>query len=156
MDLRADPKSLHEARDAVQYVQQRVPEQLSAPRLAIICGSGLGGLADLVDPESQVMIAYKDIPHFPQSTVYGHASKLLFGHLGSTKQAVALMLGRAHFYEGHSISDITFPIRVLKLLGVSHLLVTNAAGGLNPSYAVGDLMILSDVRDLLKVLRCRF
>ncbi|XP_069105980.1 purine nucleoside phosphorylase-like [Argopecten irradians] len=110
------------------------------PVVGIVCGSGLGELADMVqDAET---ISYEDIPGFPVSTVAGHAGKLVFGKLGG--KPVVLMKGRVHFYEGISIHKTALPIRVMKLLGVKILFVTNAAGGLNQSYEIGDLMILKD------------
>ncbi|SLM35777.1 purine nucleoside phosphorylase [Lasallia pustulata] len=123
------------ATEALHYIQQRLPSALEHPVAGVICGSGLGGLARTVQREPQVEINYADIPYFPNSTVPGHAGKLLFGLLGRFGIRVVLMVGRAHYYEGHSIDSITFPIRVLKLLGVESIIVTNAAGGLNPAYA---------------------
>ncbi|XP_054026115.1 purine nucleoside phosphorylase [Dryobates pubescens] len=110
------------------------------PRTAIICGSGLGGLADAL--EDKTAFAYEDIPHFPRSTVAGHAGRLLFGVLKG--QPCVCMQGRFHGYEGHAASTVTFPIRVFFLLGVENLIVTNAAGGLNPQFQVGDIMFIRD------------
>ncbi|KAL0968145.1 hypothetical protein UPYG_G00262960 [Umbra pygmaea] len=110
------------------------------PKVAIICGSGLGGLADLL--ENKTVFPYKDIPHFPHSTVEGHASQLVFGDLQG-KQCVC-MQGRFHFYEGYNLATVTYPVRVFFLLGVETLIVTNAAGGLNPSFKVGDIMLIKD------------
>ncbi|XP_061101887.1 purine nucleoside phosphorylase 6 isoform X2 [Conger conger] len=110
------------------------------PKVAIICGSGLGGLADFL--ENKMVIHYEDIPRFPQSTVPGHAGQLVFGELNG-KQCVC-MQGRFHFYEGYSSGKVTYPVRVFHLLGVETLIVTNAAGGLNPSFNVGDIMIIKD------------
>ncbi|XP_067398630.1 purine nucleoside phosphorylase [Emydura macquarii macquarii] len=110
------------------------------PSLAIICGSGLGGLADLVkDP---VTFNYTEIPNFPQSTVVGHAGKLVFGTLAAVPCVV--MKGRFHMYEGYPLWKVTFPVRVFHLLGAKTLIVTNAAGGLNPDYEVGDVMLIRD------------
>nr|XP_034980203.1 purine nucleoside phosphorylase-like [Zootoca vivipara] len=115
------------------------------PRIAIICGSGLGPLADsLKNPES---FKYMDIPNFPHSTVSGHDGLLLFGELQG--KPCVCMKGRFHMYEGYPLWKVTFPIRVLKLLGVETLLVTNAAGALADSYSVGDLMIIRDHINLL-------
>uniref|UniRef100_A0A8C8RYI5 Purine nucleoside phosphorylase n=1 Tax=Pelusios castaneus TaxID=367368 RepID=A0A8C8RYI5_9SAUR len=110
------------------------------PSLAIICGSGLGGLAELVkDP---VTFNYSDIPNFPQSTVVGHAGKLVFGMLAEVPCVV--MQGRFHMYEGYPLWKVTFPVRIFHLLGAKTLIVTNAAGGLNQSYQVGDIMVIRD------------
>ncbi|NXC39737.1 PNPH phosphorylase, partial [Penelope pileata] len=110
------------------------------PKIAIICGSGLGDLADVLD--NKEAFPYEDIPHFPQSTVAGHVGRLVFGELGG--QPCVCMQGRFHFYEGYSISTVTFPIRVFFLLGVEVLIVTNAAGGLNHHFQVGDIMLIRD------------
>ncbi|NWU95967.1 PNPH phosphorylase, partial [Upupa epops] len=110
------------------------------PKTAIICGSGLGGLADILD--NKTIFPYEDIPHFPRSTVAGHAGRLVFGELSG--QPCVCMQGRFHYYEGHSVSMVTFPIRVFFLLGVEILIVTNAAGGLNPYFQVGDIMFIRD------------
>ncbi|XP_072423613.1 purine nucleoside phosphorylase-like, partial [Chiloscyllium punctatum] len=110
------------------------------PTVAIICGSGLGGLADsLKDP---VCFKYTDIPNFPHSTVVGHAGRLVFGSLSGT--SCVCMQGRCHLYEGHPVWKMTFPIRVFRLMGVETLIVTNAAGGLHPDYKVGDIMLIKD------------
>ncbi|XP_033897672.3 purine nucleoside phosphorylase 6 [Acipenser ruthenus] len=110
------------------------------PKVAVICGSGLGAFAELL--ENQTAIPYKDIPHFPQSTVQGHAGRLVFGEFDG--KPCVCMQGRFHFYEGYHISKVTFPVRVFHLLGVQTLIVTNAAGGLNQDYKVGDIMFIKD------------
>ncbi|XP_014816244.1 PREDICTED: purine nucleoside phosphorylase [Calidris pugnax] len=110
------------------------------PKTAIICGSGLGGLADVL--ENKTVFPYEDIPNFPRSTVAGHVGRLVFGELNG--QPCVCMQGRFHYYEGYSVSTITFPIRVFFLLGVESLIVTNAAGGLNPHFQVGDIMFIKD------------
>ncbi|KAL0978210.1 hypothetical protein UPYG_G00167520 [Umbra pygmaea] len=110
------------------------------PKVAIICGSGLGMLADAL--KCQDSFPYSDIPGFPQSTVQGHAGRLVFGELKG--KTCVCMQGRFHMYEGHSLSKTTFPVRVFKLLGVETLVVTNAAGSLADSYQVGDIMIIKD------------
>ncbi|KAI9790365.1 MAG: hypothetical protein M1816_005183 [Peltula sp. TS41687] len=145
----ADSLIFDRATEAAQHLQTLVPTELKAPAAGIICGSGLGGLADSIDDEPRAEVAYVDIPHFPQVTVHGHAGKLVFGLLGSKKTPVVLMVGRAHYYEGNSIDKITFPVRVLKLLGVETIIVTNAAGGLNRDYAVGDIVVLNDHLNLI-------
>ncbi|XP_077192143.1 purine nucleoside phosphorylase-like isoform X10 [Paroedura picta] len=115
------------------------------PRIAIICGSGLGLLADsLKNPES---FQYADIPNFPQSTVPGHEGRLIFGELQG--QPCVCMKGRFHMYEGYPLWKVTFPVRVFKLLGVETLVVTNAAGALADSYSVGDIMVIRDHINLL-------
>jgi len=111
-----------------------------SPKIGIILGSGLGGLGNKV--ENQIAIPYKEIPNFPVSTVEGHSGKLIFGQLGG-KDVVA-MQGRFHYYEGYGMQQVTFPVRVMKMLGVEYLIVSNAAGGLNPKFKVGDLMLITD------------
>jgi len=108
--------------------------------VGIILGTGLGGLAKEIDIEHS--LSYSDIPNFPVSTVEGHAGRLIFGHLGGKK--IIAMQGRFHFYEGYSLQDVTFPVRVLHMLGIRKLIVSNASGGLNPNYKVGDIMMLTD------------
>jgi len=110
------------------------------PRIGLVLGSGLGGLATSV--ENAVVIPYADIPGWPRSTVHGHSGNLVLGQLEG--QPVVVQQGRAHFYEGYALNQVTFPIRVMKRLGVETVILTNAAGGLNPAYAVGDLMLLND------------
>jgi len=110
------------------------------PTVGLILGSGLGDLADEIG--TPVVVPFSDIPHFPVSTVAGHAGQLVVGNLQGTP--VAAMRGRVHFYEGYSLRDITFPVRVLRRLGADVLIVTNAAGGLNEAFATGDLMALTD------------
>ncbi|KAM4612804.1 purine nucleoside phosphorylase 4a [Polymixia lowei] len=110
------------------------------PQVAIICGSGLGTLADAL--KCQDAFLYSDIPGFPQSTVKGHAGRLVFGELKG--KTCVCMQGRFHMYEGHSLCKTTFPVRVFKLLGVETLIVTNAAGSLADSYQPGDIMIIKD------------
>jgi len=111
-----------------------------SPRIGIVLGSGLGNLAQEIIAEKE--IAYTDIPHFPVSTVEGHQGKLIFGTLNG--QPVAVLSGRFHYYEGYTPGQVVFPIRVLKFLGVETLLLSNAAGGMNARFRVGDLMIIHD------------
>lgn len=115
------------------------------PEIGIVLGTGLGGLVNEIEIEHSV--AYKDIPHFPISTVEGHSGRLIFGILGGKK--IIAMQGRFHFYEGYPIEKVTLPIRVMKLLGIQKLIVSNASGGVNPNYQIGDLMILSDHINLI-------
>lgn len=110
------------------------------PRIGIILGTGLGSLASGIKLESTV--GYETIPHFPVSTVESHAGKLLFGDLGGKK--VVAMQGRFHYYEGYSMQQVTFPVRVMKALGIKILIVSNACGGLNPQFKSGDLMLITD------------
>ena len=110
------------------------------PRVAIIAGSGLGPLAEQV--EAAAHIPYDTIPHFPVSTVEGHDGELVVGTIAA--QPVVVMRGRFHFYEGYSFLEVTFPVRVMHALGADTLIVTNAAGGLNPDFGVGDLMLIQD------------
>ncbi|XP_051567996.1 purine nucleoside phosphorylase-like isoform X1 [Myxocyprinus asiaticus] len=110
------------------------------PLVGIVCGSGLGGLADML--KDQVAFNYRDIPNFPQSTVHGHAGRLVFGTLKG--RPCVCMQGRFHLYEGYPIQKITMPMRIFKLLGVETVILTNAAGGLNQDYKVGDIMIIKD------------
>lgn len=110
------------------------------PETAIILGSGLGKLADEIDIEKE--IPYSEIPNMPISTVEGHAGKLIFGKIGG--KDVLAMQGRFHYYEGYSMKEVTFPVRVMYELGIKNLIVSNAAGGMNPAFKVGDLMIISD------------
>ncbi|MDQ0219060.1 purine-nucleoside phosphorylase [Peribacillus cavernae] len=118
-----------------------IEEKLNGrPEIGLILGSGLGVLADEI--ENPVKIPYQDIPEFPVSTVEGHAGQLVLGSLSGKK--VVAMQGRFHFYEGYSMDKVTIPVRVMKLLGVGTLIVTNAAGGVNESFQAGDLMLITD------------
>jgi purine-nucleoside phosphorylase len=110
------------------------------PRVGMILGSGLGSLADELDDAA--VVPYADIPGFPRSTVHGHRGELALGNLSG--QPVMVMRGRFHFYEGYSMRQVTFPVRIMQALGCDTLIVTNAAGGLRPDWAVGDLMRIAD------------
>lgn len=123
--------------EAVAYIQKIYG---GTPSVGIVLGSGLGNFAAEIKAEKE--IPYGDIPHFPVSTVEGHSGKLIFGELGGKK--VVAMAGRFHFYEGYSMHECVFPIRVMKFLGIQTLLLSNAAGGVNRKYKVGDLMIITD------------
>ena len=112
----------------------------TSPTTAIILGTGLGQLASEIT--ESYALAYKDIPNFPVSTVEGHAGKLIFGKLGG--KDIMAMEGRFHFYEGYNMKEVTFPIRVMYELGIKTLFVSNASGGMNPSFKIGDLMIIDD------------
>jgi purine-nucleoside phosphorylase len=132
------------SQETADYIKSRISKETNfqQPRAAVICGSGLGGLADTF--ETTVTIPYGDIPNFPESTVVGHASKLVYGLVGDNKVPAIAMVGRFHFYEGHAITTTTFPVRVFKKLGIEVMIATNAAGGLNEHYRVGDLVVLND------------
>lgn len=110
------------------------------PSVGIILGSGLGGLVKEID--IQHTLPYSDIPNFPQSTVHGHKGQLILGYL--SKKPVLAMQGRFHYYEGYDMKQITFPVRVMKALGINILIVSNAAGGMNPEFQLGELMIIKD------------
>ncbi|WP_217586635.1 purine-nucleoside phosphorylase [Lentibacillus saliphilus] len=123
--------------EATTYIQSKLS---MTPEIGLILGSGLGVLGDAI--ESPTFIDYKDIPHFPESTVEGHKGRLVIGHLEG--KPVIAMQGRFHYYEGYSMQDVTFPVHVMKQLGVASLIVTNAAGGVNTAFKPGDLMIITD------------
>src|ERR1700742_2215593 len=110
------------------------------PSVGIILGTGLGGLVK--DISVEFTIPYTEIPNFPVSTVEGHSGKLIFGELGGKK--VVAMQGRFHFYEGYSMQEVTFPVRVMKFLGIKTLFLSNASGGVNRSFEVGEIMIIND------------
>jgi purine-nucleoside phosphorylase len=124
-------------KEAVDFINSRTEIK---PSIGIILGTGLGGLVKEIDVINE--ISYKEIPHFPVSTVESHSGKLIFGKLGD-KQVVA-MQGRFHYYEGYTMQQVTFPVRVMKLLGITNLFVSNASGGVNPDFEVGEIMIQDD------------
>lgn len=115
------------------------------PSIGIILGTGLGGLAD--EMRKETVVDYGDIPHFPVSTVESHHGKLIFGSLGG--KSVVAMQGRFHMYEGYTLQQVTFPVRVMKFLGVRTLLISNAAGGMNPQFGRGSIMVITDHINLL-------
>ncbi len=123
--------------EAVKYIESIVNFK---PVIGIVLGTGLGNLINEIDGAYE--IAYEDIPHFPLSTVEFHSGKLIFGTLGGKK--IVAMQGRMHFYEGYTMSDVVFPIRVLKLLGIEKLFLSNAAGAINLDFKKGDLMLIED------------
>jgi purine-nucleoside phosphorylase len=123
--------------ETVAFIKQQVQTNAT---VGVILGSGLGNFIDEVIIEKE--INYKDIPHFPVSTVKGHSGKLILGSINGKK--IWIMSGRFHFYEGYTPQQVTYPVRVLKLLGVEKLLLSNAAGSVNPHYEVGDLIIIKD------------
>lgn len=128
---------LEKAKETTQFIQGKITTK---PTIGLILGSGLGELA--LEIEESVAIPYEEIPNFPVSTVEGHAGQLVIGKLNG--KTVVAMQGRFHFYEGYSMQEVTFPVRVMKLLGVSTIIVTNACGGMNPAFSPGDLMIITD------------
>lgn len=132
-------EAIYEARN---FIRSRIRLQ---PRVGLILGSGLGGLAESV--EQPQMIEYREIPHWPVSTVQGHAGRLVIGILEG--QPVLVMQGRAHYYEGYTMAQVTFPIRVMQSLGVETLIVTNAAGAVNPTFEPGDVMLITDHINLI-------
>jgi len=132
----------HNVKEAAAFIKTQTAEPV---KIGVILGTGLGKLACEVAVETE--IPYTQIPHFPVSTVESHVGKLIFGKLMDKR--VVVMQGRFHFYEGYTMQQITFPVRVLKELGVTHLLISNAAGGLNPLYHEGDIMLMDDHINLL-------
>ena len=128
--------------EAVSFIQKRIEQ---TPEFAIILGSGLGKIVDHLEVDQA--IDYASIPHFPVSTVEGHAGKLISGRLGN--KPVLVMQGRFHYYEGYSMSEVIFPIRVMKFLGIKNLIVSNAAGGMNPDFEIGDIMLINDHINLM-------
>lgn len=123
--------------EAKQYLEKIIQVK---PEIAIILGSGLSPLADRL--EDSITIPYKDIPHFPVSTVKGHKGNLIVGKIKN--KYVLCMQGRFHYYEGYTMQQVTFPIRVMQMLGIKTLIVTNAAGGINKSFKAGDIMLITD------------
>ncbi|MDD2961339.1 MAG: purine-nucleoside phosphorylase [Muribaculaceae bacterium] len=128
---------LEKIKETAAYIQSRISDM---PKTAIILGTGLGELVNHI--ENQTVISYEEIPNFPVSTVEGHSGKLIFGQLGNKR--IMAMQGRFHFYEGYCMQQVTFPVRVMKALGISTLFVSNAAGGMNPNFRIGDIMIITD------------
>jgi len=127
----------NKVQETVSYLKEN---GFSTPDYGIILGSGLGRLVDVINVEKS--LDYKDIPNFPVSTVAGHTGKLIFGTIG-TKKVICLQ-GRFHYYEGWTMQETVFPVRVMKILGVQNLIVSNASGGVNSNFKVGDIMIITD------------
>lgn len=134
--------TLQQIDETADAVRSRTKYQ---PRIGIILGSGLNGLADSVQKAD--VIPFGDLPNWPRSTVHGHAGRLVIGELEG--QTVFVMQGRVHFYEGYSMSQITLPVRVMQRLGLEMMFVTNAAGGVNPEFAPGDVMLITDNLNLV-------
>ena len=128
---------LNKIESIVNFLQSKTP---FTPNMGIILGTGLGGLIKKIDVKFS--LSYTEIPNFPISTVEGHQGKLIFGHLSDVP--VVAMQGRFHYYEGYDMENVTLPVRVMKLLGIEYLFISNASGGVNPDYKVGDLMVLND------------
>ncbi len=133
---------LKKLRETLEFIRSRT---LTQPEVGIILGSGLGGL--ITEIKIEVSLPYEEIPNFPVSTVEGHHGRLIFGKL-SGKNIVA-MQGRFHFYEGYTMQEITFPVRIMKMLGIRLLILSNASGGVNPEFEIGDMMIITDHINLL-------
>ncbi len=127
---------------AADYIVQRTRHR---PRIGLVLGSGFGEFADAI--EDADIIPYADIPHFPRSTVEGHKGRLVVGRMEG--QTIMVMQGRVHFYEGFTMEEVTFPVRVMRAFGVKVLILTNAAGGLNPEFKTGDIMLIEDQINLL-------
>lgn len=128
---------LQKIQETTDYLKSKVN---TIPLTGIILGTGLGNLVTQITDKTE--IPYEEIPNFPVSTVEGHSGKLIFGKLGGTD--VLAMQGRFHYYEGYGMKEVTFPVRVMKALGIENLLVSNASGGVNPDFEIGDLMIITD------------
>lgn len=128
---------LEKIKETAAFIKEKVGRM---PEIAVILGSGLGNLADNMEVSCE--LDYHDIPNFPVSTVAGHAGKLIFGELGG--KYIMAMKGRFHYYEGYDMKQVTFPVRVMKALGVKTLFVSNAAGGMNKEFRVGDVMVITD------------
>ena len=128
---------MKQLKETVKFLKKKYPH---TPQIGIVLGSGLGNFTKEIDVETE--IDYNDIPNFPVSTVAGHKGRLIFGKIGDKR--VLAMAGRFHFYEGYRAEEVIFPIRVMKQLGIEILMLSNAAGGVNPEYKVGDLMIIKD------------
>ncbi|MDG5799238.1 purine-nucleoside phosphorylase [Marinilabiliaceae bacterium ANBcel2] len=128
---------LEQIKKTADFLNDAVIEK---PTIGIILGSGLGGLVNKIEKEK--VIPYKEIPGFPVSTVEGHQGALIFGKIGEV--SVMAMQGRFHYYEGYSMQQVVFPVRVMKMMGIDQLIVSNASGGLNPDFKIGDLMIIED------------
>lgn len=128
---------INQLNETVAYIREKCS---TVPEVGIVLGSGLGNFLNEISIEAS--ISYEDIPHFPVSTVEGHHGKLVIGDLNGKK--IVAMAGRFHYYEGYSPAEVTFPVRVMRLLGIQYLMLSNAAGGVNTSFKVGDLMIITD------------
>jgi purine-nucleoside phosphorylase len=128
---------LNQISQTAEFLRSKIKQE---PVAGIILGTGLGGLVNEI--KTELAIPYEQIPNFPVSTVEGHSGKLIFGTLAG--KFVVAMQGRFHYYEGYTMQEVTFPVRVMKLLGIKYLFLSNASGGVNPAYEIGELMILND------------
>ncbi|MCF6213561.1 MAG: purine-nucleoside phosphorylase [Flavobacteriaceae bacterium] len=127
----------NKVQETVKFLKEK---GLTNPEFGIVLGTGLGSLVNYISVEKS--FDYGDIPNFPVSTVKGHSGKLIYGELGGKK--IVAMQGRFHYYEGWTMQEATFPIRVMKILGIDNLIVSNASGGVNPKFSVGDVMLITD------------
>jgi purine-nucleoside phosphorylase len=134
---------LEKIKETANYICSKVAIK---PEIGIILGTGLGGLVDKIT--NRQALEYSQIPNFPVSTVEGHSGRLIFGELGGKR--VVAMQGRFHFYEGYDMKQVTFPVRVMKELNIKYLFVSNASGGMNPDFEIGDLMVLRDHINLMQ------
>ncbi len=135
--MEAMNRYLSDIQEAAAYIRSKLTIM---PEIGLVLGSGWGDFANNV--KNAVRISYADVPHFPQTAVIGHAGEWVIGEIGG--KCVAVMSGRFHYYEGHDMKTVTLPVRVMQMLGVKTLILTNAAGGVNKSFSVGDLMLLND------------
>lgn len=133
---------LTKIKQTVDFIKSKISE---TPKIGIVLGTGLGGLTKEI--KDQISLKYEDIPNFPVSTVSGHKGNLIFGKINNIN--VVAMQGRFHYYEGYSMQEITFPIRVMKMLGIELLILSNASGGVNPEFEVGDIMLITDHINLM-------
>lgn len=133
-----------QVKESVDYIQSKLNKEID---VAVILGSGLGKIVDIM--KDKIIVPYKDIPNFPQSSVSGHAGNLVFGKIGATR--IMALQGRFHYYEGFSMKEVAYPVYVMKLLGIKNMIVTNACGGINEAFAPGDLMIIDDFINSLDV-----
>ena len=131
--------------EAVDFIKERITV---SPVAGIVLGTGLGRLSDEI--ENKTIIPYEEIPHFPSSTVEGHAGELIIGRLNDRN--VVAMRGRFHFYEGYNLQEVVFPVRVMKYLGIKLLVLSNASGGLNPGFSVGDMMFVEDHNNMMNLM----
>ena len=129
--------NMEQIKEATEYLKNHLSQ---VPSVALVLGSGLGYFADFL--EQKEIVDYKDIPHFPVSTAPDHKGRFVLGTI--SEKSVLVMQGRVHYYEGYSMDEVVFPIRVMKALGVKNIFLTNAAGGINEEYNVGDIMLISD------------
>lgn len=129
-------------KESAEWIKKKIHEM---PSVGVVLGSGLGGLVDIM--ENKIVIPYKEIPNFPQSHIEGHEGNLVIGKIGQKR--VITMQGRFHYYEGFEMKEVTYPIYMMKMLGVEELIITNACGGINSQFVPGDLMILTDYINML-------